>query len=78
MTEHLYNVAVVGATGAVGQQILKLLESRHFPIAELKLLSSARSAGKGLNFKGQAILVEEATPTVLQESISRCSVRAAM
>lgn len=62
MTDYLYNVAVVGATGAVGQQILKLLESRHFPIAELKLLSSARSAGKALNFKGQAILVEEATP----------------
>ncbi|WP_053375772.1 aspartate-semialdehyde dehydrogenase [Paenibacillus sp. FJAT-27812] len=57
-----FNVAVVGATGAVGEQILKLLDSRNFPIKELKLLSSARSAGTKLAFKGQELTVEEATP----------------
>lgn len=60
--QKLFNVAVVGATGAVGEQILKLLESRNFPIKELKLLSSARSAGTKITFKGQELTVEEATP----------------
>ncbi|NMO96214.1 aspartate-semialdehyde dehydrogenase [Paenibacillus lemnae] len=62
MSEQKFNVAVVGATGAVGEQILNLLEQRDFPVAELKLLSSARSAGKVLTFKGQDVTVEEATP----------------
>lgn len=57
-----YNVAVVGATGAVGTQILRLLEERNFPVGELKCLSSARSAGATLSFKGQTVTVEEATP----------------
>lgn len=60
--QKLFNVAVVGATGAVGEQIIKLLESRNFPIENLKLLSSARSAGTKINFKGQELTVEEATP----------------
>ncbi|OPA77649.1 aspartate-semialdehyde dehydrogenase [Paenibacillus selenitireducens] len=60
--QKLFNVAVVGATGAVGEQILKLLEKRDFPINQLKLLSSARSAGTKLTFKGQEVMVEEATP----------------
>ncbi|GIQ65184.1 hypothetical protein PACILC2_37520 [Paenibacillus cisolokensis] len=60
--QKLYNVAVVGATGAVGEQIIKLLEERDFPINRLKLLSSARSAGKTVVFKGREITVEEATP----------------
>jgi len=58
----LFNVAVVGATGAVGEQIIRLLEERDFPLASLKLLSSARSAGSKLKFKGQEITVEEAKP----------------
>ena len=58
----LFNVAVVGATGAVGEQIIKLLEERNFPIKELKLLSSARSAGKKVLFKGQEVTIEEAKP----------------
>lgn len=62
MSEQRFNVAVVGATGAVGEQILGLLEKRDFPVKELKLLSSARSAGKVLKFKGRDITVEEATP----------------
>ncbi|GGG80392.1 aspartate-semialdehyde dehydrogenase [Paenibacillus radicis (ex Gao et al. 2016)] len=60
--QKLFNVAVVGATGAVGEQILNLLETRNFPIRELKLLSSPRSAGTKLTFKGQEVTVEEATP----------------
>ncbi|NBD22412.1 aspartate-semialdehyde dehydrogenase [Paenibacillus glycinis] len=60
--QKLFNVAVVGATGAVGEQIIGLLEKRDFPIAELKLLSSARSAGTKLTFKGKEYTVEEATP----------------
>ncbi len=58
----LFNVAVVGATGAVGEQIIRLLEERDFPLASLKLLSSARSAGTKLKFKGHEIAVEEAKP----------------
>lgn len=57
-----FTVAVAGATGAVGEQIINLLETRNFPIKQLKLLSSARSAGTRLPFKGQEITVEEAKP----------------
>lgn len=57
-----FNVAVVGATGAVGEQIVRLLEERNFPVDTLKLLSSARSAGTAVSFKGQEIIVEEAKP----------------
>jgi aspartate-semialdehyde dehydrogenase len=62
MSKTKFNVAVVGATGAVGEQIIGLLEKRDFPVDKLKLLSSARSAGTVLNFKGQEITVEEAGP----------------
>ncbi|NEQ32851.1 MAG: aspartate-semialdehyde dehydrogenase [Leptolyngbya sp. SIO4C5] len=53
-----YRVAVLGATGAVGTELLSLLESRQFPIAELKLLASARSAGKKIAFQGANLTVE--------------------
>jgi aspartate-semialdehyde dehydrogenase len=53
------NVAVVGATGAVGVEILKCLERRKFPVGELRLLASARSAGKTMSFQGRAIPVRE-------------------
>lgn len=62
MSQKLFNVAVVGATGAVGEQIIGLLEKRNFPINELKLLSSARSAGTRIMFRGKEHTVEEATP----------------
>ncbi|MCL6603034.1 MAG: aspartate-semialdehyde dehydrogenase [Paenibacillus sp.] len=62
MSNVKFNVAVVGATGAVGEQIIGLLEKRDFPISKLKLLSSPRSAGSVINFKGQDIVVEVATP----------------
>lgn len=57
-----FNVAVVGATGAVGSQMLKTLEKRKFPISKLTLLSSARSAGKTVLFNGEEYTVEEAKP----------------
>lgn len=55
------NVAVVGVTGAVGQEFLNVLAERNFPIKNLKLLASARSAGKKIEFKGKTYTVEELT-----------------
>ena len=55
------NVAVLGATGAVGREMLKVLEERDFPINQLKALASSRSAGMDLPFKGGTVTVEEAT-----------------
>ncbi|HEU4616530.1 MAG TPA: aspartate-semialdehyde dehydrogenase [Gammaproteobacteria bacterium] len=54
-------VAVVGATGAVGVEIVRCLEERNFPVAELKLYASARSAGKTLKFRGKDVAVQELT-----------------
>ena len=56
-----YNVAILGATGAVGQEFLTLIEERNFPFNELRLLASKRSAGKVINFMGKDYTVEEAT-----------------
>jgi aspartate-semialdehyde dehydrogenase len=56
-----YNVAILGATGAVGQEFLNLIAERNFPFADLKLLASKRSAGKQIEFKGKNYIVEEAT-----------------
>ncbi len=53
-----YNVAILGATGAVGTELLELLEARKFPLKSLKLLASPRSAGTEISFKGRAIAVE--------------------
>ena len=55
-------VAIAGATGAVGIEILTLLEERNFPVTELILLASKRSAGKTLTFKGKEINISEMTP----------------
>lgn len=57
-----YSVAIVGATGAVGGEFLRLFEQRNFPIRSLKLLASERSVGKHLSFKGESIAIEEAKP----------------
>jgi aspartate-semialdehyde dehydrogenase len=57
-----YHVAVVGATGAVGQQMLQTLEKRNFPISKLTLLSSERSAGTKITFKNEEYTVQAATP----------------
>jgi aspartate-semialdehyde dehydrogenase len=55
------HVAVVGATGAVGIEMIKTLEKRNFPVGKLTLLASARSVGKKLKFKGQDVTVAELT-----------------
>ncbi|NJL21487.1 MAG: aspartate-semialdehyde dehydrogenase [Leptolyngbyaceae cyanobacterium SM1_3_5] len=56
-----YRVAILGATGAVGTELLNLLEERAFPIASLKLLASPRSAGQTLTFKGEEVAIEALT-----------------
>lgn len=63
MSKSKFNIAVVGATGAVGQQIVRLLEERNFPMNELRLLSSKRSAGKKMTFQNKEYTLEEATPS---------------
>src|ERR1700709_387855 len=55
------NIAIVGATGAVGQEFLTVLAERKFPIGNLKLLASARSAGKTETFGGKSYVVQELT-----------------
>ena len=55
-----YTVAVLGATGAVGQEMIKILQERHFPVKELIPLASARSAGKTLRFCGEDVVIREA------------------
>jgi aspartate-semialdehyde dehydrogenase len=53
-----YNVAILGATGAVGTELLALLEERNFPLGKLKVLASERSAGKSIKFAGEDIIIE--------------------
>ena len=60
-----YNVAIVGATGAVGKTILKILEERDFPINRLLPLASS-SQRNTVNFKGEKIKVQEATPSAFE------------
>jgi aspartate-semialdehyde dehydrogenase len=55
-----YTVGIVGATGAVGQELVRLLHERHFPLRELRLFASARSAGKVVTYAGRSFRVEEA------------------
>lgn len=54
-----YHVAIVGATGAVGQELLRVLERRNFPVANLRPIGSARSAGKSVRFRDESIRVQE-------------------
>ena len=61
-----YNVAILGATGAVGGEFLKLIEERNFPFAELRLLASKRSAGTEIEFMGKTYVVQEATKDSFQ------------
>ena len=56
-----YTVAIVGATGAVGVEMIKVLERRRFPVGKLVLLASARSVGKTLPFNGETVAVQELT-----------------
>ena len=57
-----YKIAVLGATGAVGREMIKVLEERAFPVGELLPLASARSAGQTIPFRGESVTVREVTP----------------
>ena len=57
-----YTVAVVGATGVVGREMIKTLEYRNFPVGKLVLLASERSAGEKISFHGQSVKVEVLKP----------------
>lgn len=61
MGSRSYKVAVVGATGAVGNEMINVLEQRNFPVNEIKLLASTRSAGENLEFHGEEVTVEVLT-----------------
>ena len=56
-----YRIGILGATGAVGQEMLKMLDEYNIPIEELRLLASARSAGTAVKFKGEDLILQEAT-----------------
>jgi len=62
-----YNIVVVGATGAVGTEILHVLSERKFPVGSLKLCATARSAGKEITFEGNTYIVEETTEDSFEE-----------
>ncbi|MEI6857949.1 aspartate-semialdehyde dehydrogenase [Psychrilyobacter sp.] len=64
-----YNIAIVGATGLVGQTFLQVLEERDFPIKNLYLMASSRSAGKILNYRGQDLVVEELNENSFDKNI---------
>ena len=61
-----YTVAILGATGAVGQEMMKVLAERDFPVGKLIPLASARSAGKKLTFKGEEITIQEACDSAFE------------
>ena len=62
----LYTVAVLGATGAVGQEMMKILAERNFPVGKLIPLASARSAGKTLKFKSEDVTIQEACDSAFE------------
>jgi len=59
-----FTVGIVGATGAVGQELLRLLDDRGFPVGSLRLFASARSVGRTVTFRGRTLTIEEARPGV--------------
>ncbi len=59
-------VVLVGATGVVGAECLRLMEERHFPVGELRLLATRRSAGRRLAFRGESLTVQETTPAAFK------------
>jgi aspartate-semialdehyde dehydrogenase len=65
-----YSLAIVGATGAVGREMLEVLRRRNFPVGSIRLLASARSAGKTIAHDGEELVVEELTP----ESFAGCDI----
>ncbi len=69
-----YRVAVVGATGAVGREMVSILEARRFPVESLHLFASSRSAGQDIPFRGESVRVEELT----EEAFAACSPQLAL
>ena len=61
-----YTVAILGATGAVGQEMMSILEERNFPVGKLVPLASARSAGKTLKFRGEDVVIREACDSAFE------------
>lgn len=55
----LYKVGILGATGAVGREMMKILAERQFPISELRLFASSRSAGKVVEWNGRPVMIQE-------------------
>ena len=68
MTAPALRVAIVGATGAVGREMVAILEERRFPVGELRLFASARSAGESLEFRGEDVAIEDLSEFDQQES----------
>lgn len=66
MNTKSYRVGIVGATGAVGQELIGLLQARQFPLAELRLMASARSVGRTVEFAGEKLSVIEAKPEAFE------------
>lgn len=64
-----YNLAVCGATGVVGRKVIEVLEERDFPVANLSLFASARSAGQTIDFKGEPVTIQELTEDSLKAPI---------
>ena len=62
-----YKVGILGVTGAVGQEMLKVLTERNFPISELRPLASAKSAGKKINYMGEDIVIQEANDDAFKD-----------
>ncbi len=67
MRGETYSVAVVGATGVVGNEMINVLEQRDFPVSRIKLLASSRSAGESLEFQGEHVTVEELTEDAFKD-----------
>ncbi len=61
MSQKQFNVAIAGATGAVGELMIQVLEERNFPVGEMRFLASSRSAGKVLKWKGEDLAIQEMT-----------------
>ena len=64
-----FNVAVVGATGAVGEELFRVMEELDFPVNKLIPLASSRSAGSTIQFRNKDVVVLELTPTVLKNKM---------
>ena len=62
----LYTVAILGATGAVGHEMIKVLQERNFPVGKLIPLASRRSAGKTITFRGEEVTIAEACDTAFE------------